>query len=506
MEIFAKAKAVKLRSHLEKYLIADDDQETVRQSRNGSGKRARWFVELVPDKPNVIRLRSCHGKYLTATDLPFLLGMTGKKVLQTVPENMDWKLQWEPIRDGFQVKLRTWCGKFLRGNGGTPPWRNSVTHDEPHTGATQRWILWDVEAVQVPESESLVEYLSSVSSFSSISEDVLEALSDLGSGPQSPISVVSSVKSPRFSIISTGSPKLLLAAKQVNYSSKYRTGINLFLNAKAVRLRSHHNKYLLAEEDEESVTQDRNGSSKNARWTVEFVPGSDNLIRLKSCYNKYLTASDQHFLLGMTGRKVTQTLPQRLDSSVEWEPIKEGSHVKLRTRYGNFLRGNGGLPPWRNSVTHDIPHRTATQDWILWDVDVVEIQEKSLGNAQAESVEYLEATSSPSSASTKSGHFSEQESSSDHSYVGSSPKSEGRTIYYHIADHESREVNGETEEGYSFSFKGSGVHELTEKLKEETGLEDIVVCTRSPLNGKLFPLRLQLPPNNADMHVVVVPH
>ncbi|OMO51649.1 hypothetical protein CCACVL1_29665 [Corchorus capsularis] len=291
----------------------------------------------------------------------------------------------------------------------------------------------------------------------------------------------------------------------VNYSNKHRTGINLFLNAKAVRLRSHHNKYLLAEEDEESVTQDRNGSSKNARWTVEFVPGSDNLIRLKSCYNKYLTASDQHFLLGMTGHKVTQTLPQRLDSSVEWEPIKERSHVKLRTRYGNFLRANGGLPPWRNSVTHDIPQRTATQDWILWDVDVVEIQEKSPGNAEAESVEYLEATSSPSSASTKSGHFSEQESS-DHSYVGSSPKSEGRTIYYHIADHESREVHGETEEGYSFSFKGSGVHELTEKLKEQTGLEDIVVCTRSPLNGKLFPLRLQLPPNNADMHVVVVPH
>lgn len=63
----------------------------------------------------------------------------------------------------------------------------------------------------------------------------------------------------------------------------------------------------------------------------------------------------------------------------------------------------------------------------------------------------------------------------------------------------------DTSEGLSFTFKGSGVEDLKEKLKEETGLDDIVVCTRSPLNGKLFPLRLQLPPNNADMSVVVVP-
>ncbi|XVF84823.1 hypothetical protein PTKIN_Ptkin17bG0070300 [Pterospermum kingtungense] len=509
MELFTKAKAVKLRSHLEKYLVADDDQETVRQSRNSSGKRARWFVELVKDKPYVIRLRSCHGKYLTATDIPFLLGMTGEKVLQTVPDKMDWKLQWEPIRDGFQIKLKTWCGKFLRANGGTPPWRNSITHDEPHSGATVKWILWDVEVVQLPESDSLMEYWSSVSSLSSVSDEVLEALSDdiLGSGPQSPNSVVSSMKSPRFSMLSTGSPKL--SAKQGNSNQYNRTAMDLFHNAKAVRLRSHHDKYLLAEEDEESVTQDRNGSSRNARWTVEFVSELEHIIRLKSCYNKYLTASNQPFLLGMTGRKVIQTLPRRLDSSLEWEPIRAGSQVKLKTRYGNFLRGNGGLPPWRNSVTHDIPHRTATQDWVLWDVDIVEIQVKSPGIDQQPSIPAIPhsdsldfESTSPSSVSAKSGNFSRQESSD--SYVGSPPKSEGRTIYYHVAD-DSGEVDDEAVEGYSFSFKGSSVDELTHKLKEETGLEDVVVCTRSPLNGKLFPLRLQLPPNNADMHVVVVP-
>jgi hypothetical protein len=48
-------------------------------------------------------------------------------------------------------------------------------------------------------------------------------------------------------------------------------GMDLVRNAKVVRLRSHHEKYLVAEEDKESVFQGRNGSSRNALWTVELV-------------------------------------------------------------------------------------------------------------------------------------------------------------------------------------------------------------------------------------------
>ena len=205
MELFSKAKAVKLRSHLDKYLVAGDDRETVRQSRNAASRKAAWTVERVENKSNAIRLKSCHGSYLAATDLPFLLGMTGKKVLQAEMESRDGvvsdhKFEWEPERDGFQVRLRSWCGKYLRANGGTPPWRNSVTHDDPHTASTQNWILWDVqEAEELPESESVDEYLSSLSGLSSISDEVL---SELGS----PVSV-KSVSSPRLSSPRFLSPK-----------------------------------------------------------------------------------------------------------------------------------------------------------------------------------------------------------------------------------------------------------------------------------------------------------
>lgn len=92
---------------------------------------------------------------------------------------------------------------------------------------------------------------------------------------------------------------------------------------------------------------------------------------------------------------------------------------------------------------------------------------------------------------------------SNDSLVSSPPKaSDGRSIYFHIANE-----YGEVDEGFEelrVSFKGNDVLELTTRLEAELGLEGITVCTRSPLNGKLYPLHLQLPPNNATMHVVVV--
>ena len=84
-----------------------------------------------------------------------------------------------------------------------------------------------------------------------------------------------------------------------------------------------------------------------------------------------------------------------------------------------------------------------------------------------------------------------------------SPVKEGRIIFYDVGD-ENGDVPDTNKEKF-FTFKGSSVEELREKLKEETGLNNFLVCCRNPLNARIYPLRLQLPPNNTDLHVLVVP-
>ncbi|KAH9676291.1 actin cross-linking protein [Citrus sinensis] len=476
MEFFNKAKAVRLRSHLGKYLVANDDEETVRQSHNGSSSEARWTVEFVQDNCHLIRLKSCYNKYLTASEEPFFFGLTGKKVVQTSTsasssENSDRCIEWEPVTSGFEVKFRTRDGKFLRANGGTPPWRNSITHDVPHRTATQDWVLWGVDIVDILDFESLSNcesFASSLSNFSSHSEDF--ARSDSGSVP---------------AVVSLSN----------------MSAMEIFRKAKTVRLRSHHDKYLLAEDDEESVFQDRNGTCKNAKWTVEILEDA-GVLRLKSCYGKYLSASNMPYFFGVTGKKVVQSLPKRLDASLEWEPVRDGIQVKLKTRYGHYLRANGGMPPWRNSITHDIPHRSSTQDWILWDVDIVEFQKSATSPDQPVPAHARAPARLPTPSPARTQPPSPPPQHIDDTFKPSSVN-EGRLIVYAVVDDKGNVDKSEGE--LSFTFKGSGVEQLKQMVKEVTGLNDIIVCSRNPLNGNPYPLRLHLPPNNATMNLVVVP-
>ncbi|CAI9109614.1 OLC1v1009463C2 [Oldenlandia corymbosa var. corymbosa] len=143
-----------------------------------------------------------------------------------------------------------------------------------------------------------------------------------------------------------------------------------------IRLRTRKNKYLTAGSDKESVRLERDGSAKQAVWTVEFVDGKSS-IRIKSIYGKYLTATNEPLIPKAKGHKVLQTLPERLNSSTEWEMESDDTFgkdklLRFKTHYGQYLRPYGGLPPFRNKVGHDVPCRTQTEDKIQWELEILE--------------------------------------------------------------------------------------------------------------------------------------
>ncbi|KAI3709545.1 hypothetical protein L2E82_39307 [Cichorium intybus] len=147
MELFKKSKRIRLRSMKDKYLVADNDEETVFQDRDGSSEKAEWDVYTAGEKH--VRFKSYYGKYLMASNALFLQGVKGKKVLQTeLKPDLDGSVNWEPVRDDFQVRLKTHTGSFLRPIGGVPPWRNTITHDTPRRQKTQEKVLWDIETVE----------------------------------------------------------------------------------------------------------------------------------------------------------------------------------------------------------------------------------------------------------------------------------------------------------------------------------------------------------------------
>jgi len=146
--------------------------------------------------------------------------------------------------------------------------------------------------------------------------------------------------------------------------------MEFFRDAYSVRLMGHTGKYLWAADDRKSVAQKKGKDSYGVIWRVEIVP-ERNTIRLKSVYDLYLMASDYAFLLGATGKKVLQSFASKADSSLEWAPESAGTYVKLRTKGDKFLRANGSIPPYRNSITHDLPVLASNKDVVLWEVEVV---------------------------------------------------------------------------------------------------------------------------------------
>lgn len=77
--------------------------------------------------------------------------------------------------------------------------------------------------------------------------------------------------------------------------------------------------------------------------------------------------------------------------------------MNLKTQDGKFLRANGNNPPYRDSVTHDIPW--VGQDLILWDVEVVENMPEQLPQPKLDDqLESLKSRSSSGSNHQRMSH------------------------------------------------------------------------------------------------------
>ena len=156
--------------------------------------------------------------------------------------------------------------------------------------------------------------------------------------------------------------------------------MDLFRNNLIIRLKNGKDKYLIAEQDKESVVKSRDCSTKNAQWTVE-VNDYESLY-LKSCYGKYLTASNMPSIPGIVGKnlKVVQTLPEKKNTSHLWLPFKQSDArdpftVSLKTLHGTYLQANSGPQPLGNLITHDLLRKdgpNSVNKKMLWQIEIVD--------------------------------------------------------------------------------------------------------------------------------------
>lgn len=91
------------------------------------------------------------------------------------------------------------------------------------------------------------------------------------------------------------------------------------------------------------------------------------------------------------------------------------------------------------------------------------------------------------------------------SRMSSQISSDVRRIFFAVADDDGESAGVDDGDWGSFLFEGKTLEDLKEALQEQTGIyEDIFVCVRSPLSGKLNMLKQNLPPTNSPLQVELV--
>lgn len=148
--------------------------------------------------------------------------------------------------------------------------------------------------------------------------------------------------------------------------------MELFENARSVRLKSHLGTYLCAADDAEAVSHGYRRNSRGTVWAVE--PAGDEYVRLQGQRGLYLGAADPGAALDAAtpSCRVVQGLPSTPnDSAFLWTPRREDGErggagcLTLSGPLGRLLRASFGETPRDNAVTLDFEVGPEESAWVV---------------------------------------------------------------------------------------------------------------------------------------------
>ncbi|KQK05520.1 uncharacterized protein LOC100838982 [Brachypodium distachyon] len=282
--------------------------------------------------------------------------------------------------------------------------------------------------------------------------------------------------------------------------------MELFKNARSVRLKSHLGTYLCAPDDG-AVSHGYRRNPRGAVWAVE--PAGEDCVRLQGHKGLYLGATELPADLDSGGRGTRSCCRVVLgspscpnDNAFLWSPLREGKTKNLLTLsgpYGRLLRARFGRRPSKdNAVTVDLG---ADPEESSWEVEVVAMANAAPPLARAPPGVLARFHSTKEAKGNKVSPEEEEEEEWSEEEVLPKPSAARRILYNTARDDGG--VDG-LEEGTwkDFMFDGQSLVALRRRLEEETRRTDFVVCRR--MGARLFPVVLDLPPGNKGMEFILV--
>ncbi|CAL9086197.1 unnamed protein product, partial [Musa textilis] len=204
----------------------------------------------------------------------------------------------------------------------------------------------------------------------------------------------------------------------------------------------------------------------------------------------------------------------------EWYPVREGLFVQLRCSFGDYLRARVGHPIFPNSVMVDRPSGERMGLSYLWEVHLIRLDEppprRPLSQAAGPSGASSSTAAIPSSSTIVPAAVSMAgEASSSAMAAGPSSSTVSPPSVFKVYESEvflrpsviadDAGKADDPQEVLTSRLFGACTAELTSKLREKTGLDDVFVCARSWRDQSVFvPLHEEVPSMLECTHHLVV--